>query len=157
MDIVALFPGSSPRPPRRLGSMEVEEIVERMFAAPFVDPGQVPLHHVARVDTGERRLALAILDDAIRCAIRHGASPLRHQREEAREALRWIESDETDYALSFVPICQTFSIDPDWIRGLVRRALAIQPASRAMGRSRDLARVDDHDGEGVSTPTRKVA
>ena len=147
MNTIALFPSSGPRPQRTMGPMEIEEVLERMLAAPFVDPCQVPLHHPARLDTGERRLALAILDDAIRCAVRHGHSPLKHQRDEAREALRWIESDESAYALSFVPICQAFSIDPDWLRALVGRALSSpQPLRGPLDRSRDRRPAND-DGE----------
>lgn len=139
----ASFPGTAPaRAPRRLGAMEVEEIVERLLASPFIDPTQVPLHHAAHLDSGERRLALAILDDALRCAVRHCGSPLRNQREEAFAALSWIESDEESYALSFVPICQAFSIDPEWVRGLVRRAIAVaRGAARRSGGARSMDEV----------------
>jgi hypothetical protein len=124
MELNLLFPDPVATPARRLGATEVEEMIERLLAAPFVDASQVPLNHPARPDSGEMRLALAILDDALRCVLRHSRSPLRKQRCEARDARRWIESDDTAYALSFVPICQTFGIDPDWVRGLVRRQVA---------------------------------
>jgi hypothetical protein len=111
------------RAARRPGAFEAEEIVERLLAAPFVDVEQVPLHHRTRLDSGEMRLALAILDDALRCAVRHSCSPLARQRAEARDAQQWIDSDESAYALSFVPICQVLDLDPEWVRGLVRRRL----------------------------------
>jgi hypothetical protein len=127
MNANVLFPQAIARPARRLGNVEVEEIVERLLCAPFVDASQVPLHHAVRPESGEMRLALAILDDALRCVLRHTHSALAHQRAEAREARRWIESEETSYALSFVPICQVFNLDPEWIRDMVRRRLAREP------------------------------
>lgn len=122
MRISTLLPDPCP-PDRRVAPEDVEALVERTLAAPIVDPTQVPLHHAGRLDSGEMRLALAILDDAVRCVIRHARSRLAHQRAEATEALDWIRSDREDYALCFVPICQLFNLDPEWIRDLVDRAL----------------------------------
>jgi len=122
MDMMLLFPASSP-PEKKVTAPEMEEMIERVLASPSVDVGQIPMHHRSRIDSGEARLALAILDDAIRCVLRHAESRLAHQRAEAVEALEWIRSDRSDYALCFVPICQLFDIDPDWIRGKIDSAL----------------------------------
>jgi hypothetical protein len=129
MDMMLLFPSSSP-PERKVTPPELEEMIDRVLAAPSVDPTQVPMHHRARPDSGEARLALAILDDAIRCVLRHAESRLAHQRAEAIEALDWIRSERSDYALCFVPICQLFDIDPDWIRGKIEKALRDPSALR---------------------------
>jgi hypothetical protein len=130
MDATLLLPDTTAHPNRPIGVAEVEEIVARIAAVPFVDPGQVPMYQQARLDSGERRLALAILDDAVRCALRHSSSPVQRQRAEADDALRWIASDESSYALSFVPICQALGIDADWIRRLVRRSLCTSGPAR---------------------------
>lgn len=122
MDMMLLFPASSP-PEKKVTAPELEEMVERVLASPSVDVSQIPMHHRSRIDSGEARLALAILDDAIRCVLRHAESRLAHQRAEAMEALEWIRSDRADYALCFVPICQLFDIDPDWVREKIDKAL----------------------------------
>ncbi|MFM8408984.1 MAG: hypothetical protein ACKOCT_01810 [Alphaproteobacteria bacterium] len=122
MDMMLLFPASSP-PEKKVTAPEMEEMVERVLASPSVDVSQIPMHHRSRIDSGEARLALAILDDAIRCVLRHAQSRLAHQRAEAQEALEWIRSDRSDYALCFVPICQLFDIDPDWVREKIDKAL----------------------------------
>lgn len=95
----------------------------------FVDPQQAPLYHRQDLETGESRLALAILEDALRCAVRHVHSHLAEQRREAAEALAWIQSSEHDYSLAFEPICDRFALDPQWIRGQVSRLL--EAADRA--------------------------
>lgn len=122
MDMMLLFPASSP-PEKKVTAPEMEEMVERVLASPSVDVSQIPMHHRSRIDSGEARLALAILDDAIRCLLRHAESRLAHQRAEAQEALEWIRSDRSDYALCFIPICQLFDIDPDWVREKIAKAL----------------------------------
>ena len=122
MDMMLLFPASSP-PEKKVTAPEMEEMIERVLASPSVDVSQIPMHHRSRIDSGEARLALAILDDAIRCVLRHAESRLAHQRAEAMEALDWIRSDRADYALCFVPICQLFDIDPEWVREKIDKAL----------------------------------
>lgn len=122
MDMMLLFPASS-TPEKKVTAPEMEEMVERVIASPSVDVSQIPMHHRSRIDSGEARLALAILDDAIRCVLRHAQSRLAHQRAEAEAALDWIRSDRSDYALCFVPICQLFDIDPDWVREKIDKAL----------------------------------
>ncbi len=116
------------------GTPKLDEILDRIGPEfVFVDPRQAPLYHREALESGESRLALAILEDALRCAVRHAESSLPRQREEAREALAWIESTEDDYWLAFEPICQRFSIDPQWVRSQVARILEIsaQPSPRA--------------------------
>ena len=96
---------------------KMDEILERVRPEfVFVDPRQAPVYHRDSLETGESRLALAILEDALRCAVRHADSPLSAQKQEAADALEWIQSDEEHYWLAFEPICQRFDLDPDWIR-----------------------------------------
>ena len=122
---------------------EVDSIVAQIFAAPVVDEAQVPMHHCGRVDTPELDLHRAILFDAVTCAVRHHSSPIRAQSAEAQSALRWIESNEDKYFLSFVPICQRFGIDPGWIRRLVRARIQEE-------RSEKLARTEPQEATGLA-------
>lgn len=111
---------------------KLDEVMERITPEfVFVDPRQAPLYHRDVIETGESRLALAILEDALRCAVRHADSPIEGQRQEAREALEWIQSPEHHYQLAFEPICQRFELDPDWIRGQVDRQLSASTRAHA--------------------------
>ena len=82
------------------------------------------------LDSGALRLSLAVLEDAMRCAIRHHGSRNRQQREAAREALSWIQSDAADFPFAFVNICDALRLEPDWIRWLVTRRLSEQDERR---------------------------
>lgn len=118
-DIPRLIPNGQTRNPAK-----IDEALERIRPEfVFVDPRQAPIYHRDSLESGESRLALAILEDALRCAVRHAESPLPTQRQEAAEALEWIQSDELHYWLAFEPICQRFELDPGWIRGQVARQM----------------------------------
>jgi len=121
MDIRVLFPTAKSPPAERVSPEQVDELIERLFAAPSVDPGQVPMHGAPRLESGEMRLALAVLEDALRCVLRHHGSPIREQDEAAREALAWMSSADDAAPFAFVRLCQLFDLDPDWIRDMVRR------------------------------------
>jgi len=123
MDIKLLLPVPAPVPRPLLGELEVERMVDRVFAAPFVDARQVPSHCVSRPDSGELRLALAVLEDGLCCAIRHGDSRVREQWRAARAALDWIESDDTSHFYAFERLCQLFAIEPQWLRRRVQREI----------------------------------
>lgn len=111
---------------------QIDEVLERIRPEfVYVDPQQAPVYHRDSLESGESRLALAILEDALRCAVRHAESPLPTQRQEAAEALEWIRSDEHHYWLAFEPICQRFELDPGWIRLQVARQLHAAPRSAA--------------------------
>jgi hypothetical protein len=131
MDIRTLLPTGPNAPARRLSGADVDEVMERMFAAPSVDAGQVPSNGTGRIESGEMRLALAVLEDALRCALRHHESRVLEQRLAAREALVWMRSDDDSPPFTFVRICQLFDLDPDWIRQTVQRHLE---GSRRQGR-----------------------
>jgi hypothetical protein len=124
-------PPTTPAP--RLTSGEVEDLLDHLFAPPSVDPGQVPMHASGRLESGELRLALAILEDALRCALRHHDSHIAEQRTAAREAMEWIRSDDDSPPFTFVRLCQLFDLDPDWVRDSVRPA---DPRVRATARDR---------------------
>jgi hypothetical protein len=121
MDPRVLFPSPPTTPVTRLDRAEVDDVLDRLFAAPSIDAGQVPMHVPHRLDSGEMRLALAILEDALRCVLRHHDSPINEQRHAAREALEWMRSDDDAPPFSFVRVCQLFDLEPDWIRRTVRR------------------------------------
>ena len=65
------------------------------------------------VSTPEKRLALAVLSDAVR-QVRHGG-------DRAADDEAWFASDTTDHPFAFVAICQALGLDPDHLRNGVRR------------------------------------
>jgi AraC-like DNA-binding protein len=69
----------------------------------------------------EHRLMLAVLEDAVRvyqvdCLSTHTGSRLRF-----RETAAWFAADDTSSPFCFVTICEVFGLDPDYVRGGLRR------------------------------------
>lgn len=82
---------------RRTSNIDAIEAQERVFPKP-------------PILLKESRLQMAVLEQAI--------GDLRQERKKTlrRCALRWITSDDTDYAFSFVTICEAFELRPDAVR-----------------------------------------
>ena len=69
----------------------------------------------------EKRLMLAILQDAVVCYRRNAAAQLGKRRQLFLEVENWIKNRESDYLFSFHNICETLGINPDYlIHGLSR-------------------------------------
>ena len=64
--------------------------------------------------SGEYRLAVAILEDAIQIYCMEGAG--RRNLQLRREAGRWLNSDDRSWCFSFERICEALGLDPDCIR-----------------------------------------
>jgi hypothetical protein len=63
----------------------------------------------------ERRLMLAILEDAVATAERYGRARFRGRRAQV-EARVWILSDDVRWPFSFVNVCDTLGLDPRCLR-----------------------------------------
>jgi len=73
----------------------------------------------------ERKLAGAVLAQAlIEIRDRHGDP--KYQRRVA-ESRAWIASDDTTWPYSFVPLCELFGLEPEYVRTVVRRWLEQEP------------------------------
>jgi hypothetical protein len=73
----------------------------------------------------EMRLQLAVLEDAILTFHRLlGVEGTRPRRLFA-EVEDWFSSDEADDPFTFVTICDTLDLDPDYLRGGLRRWCAV--------------------------------
>lgn len=68
----------------------------------------------------EHRLMLAVLEDAIRSYQRYASSSRRHSRRLFREAEEWFASDAATWPFSFVVICETFDLEPGYVRAGLR-------------------------------------
>lgn len=75
------------------------------------------------VSTPEKRLALAVLSDAVR-HVQHGGIG-------AADDEAWLASDAADHPFAFVAICQVLGFAPDHVRRGVRRLRESTPRARA--------------------------
>jgi len=71
----------------------------------------------------EKRLLLAMLEDAITAARRPAGKPRRRPQAPRVEARRWIFSNDVRWPFSFVNVCGVLGIDPYYLRrGLIQSA-----------------------------------
>lgn len=70
---------------------------------------------------GERRLLLAILQDALECIRKYAFSKEHTHKKLFREAEEWISSSNPAWLFSFDNICTIFNLNPDYIRSQVER------------------------------------
>jgi len=68
----------------------------------------------------EHRLMLAVLDEAIRSYQRYVSSSRQRGRRLFREAEEWFASDAATWPFSFVVICETLDLEPDYVRAGLR-------------------------------------
>ena len=75
------------------------------------------------LSTPEKRLALAVLADAVR--------KLRQRGIGAANDEAWLGSDADDHPFAFVAVCQVLGLDPDHVRRGVRRPRGGTPRAHA--------------------------
>lgn len=71
------------------------------------------------VGCGERRLMLAILEDALRTVLSAGRG--RSSDARVRRELRWFMSEDRSHAFAFEIICDALDLDAGWLRRRLRR------------------------------------
>jgi len=90
-------------------------------------------------DSGERRLALAILEDAVLCIRRMHTHKGRRDRRLARETMDWVQEDDLHWPFSFMRLCEYLDLDPSAMRRAFRQMQSVPPAmpfTRRRGRVR---------------------
>jgi hypothetical protein len=66
---------------------------------------------------GERKLLFAVLEDAIRCYLKHrDADESYRQNPDFVEAAQWLSSDEESSPFAFVRVCDALGINADRLR-----------------------------------------
>ncbi|HZP40255.1 MAG TPA: hypothetical protein VFD84_01945 [Candidatus Binatia bacterium] len=70
---------------------------------------------------GEWHLMVAILEDAVNVYMKQAAAEDPHQARLFTEAEEWIEAHDRQYVFSFESICDMLGIDPEYLRGGLRR------------------------------------
>jgi hypothetical protein len=82
----------------------------------------------------EKRLMLAVLEDAIACFQKYLFARDGKGRTMFREAEEWILEEESDWLFCFENICETLGMEPAYVReGLLRwkeKALAQRPKAK---------------------------
>ena len=73
--------------------------------------------------TGERRLLLAVLENAAESFLRHRHATTRRGKRLFREDKEWFWAKDRGDLFSFESICGHLSLDPDYIRRGLKRAL----------------------------------
>jgi hypothetical protein len=88
---------------------------------------------------GERRLLLAILEEAVECFCKTCGATDNYNRRLHREAEEWIFSDDRSWCLAFANICDVLDIDIDYLRRPLSAWKASQLRRRASPRTRRLS------------------
>ena len=105
----------------------------------------------------EKRLQLAVLEDAILTFERSVGVDGARPRRLLAEVDAWLASDATDWPFAFVTICHTLNIDPDYVRaGLQRRRHPDVTTKRRPPLRRD-ANGTRHQVVVYLTPSRRIA
>jgi hypothetical protein len=82
----------------------------------------------------ERRLMVAILEDAVSCLSINARQCTLQQRKQFEEARHWVSADEeSDWIFSFHNICEALGLDASYVRqGLMQRNAVntMRPASK---------------------------
>ena len=115
--------------------MSFEERAAGLFEPHTVLPAQYFDRLRRRTEfNGERRLMLAILEDAVDCYRKHAAARDHKARHLFTEAEAWIEEPPTRWLYSFENICDVLGLESQYIRaGLQKIKLAAtQRASHRM-------------------------
>lgn len=85
----------------------------------------VQFDSASQVGLGERRLMIAVLEDAIQCLqlqarVEWYRRPIKAQRA-ANEAREWFESDDESHMFTFLRICYALGLEPEWLRRKIRQ------------------------------------
>jgi hypothetical protein len=69
----------------------------------------------------EKRLMLAVLEDAVGTFQKYTGAGNRRMRRLFLEAEEWFASNDTEWPFAFVNICHALGMDPEYMRGGLRR------------------------------------
>ncbi len=97
---------------RQSGLFEPDALLPAQFYAAFRGGSHVK---------GERRLMLAVLQDALDCYQKYAFSKDGAGRQLFQDADSWINCDDRDWYFSFENICETLEINPEYLRRGVAR------------------------------------
>lgn len=99
--------------PRQPGvSMEPETVLPpQFFDRATIDASLQP----------EKRLMLAVLEDAVGAYQKYCTAPGRRAKRLFAEAEEWFLSDDRQWPYSFANVCEALGMEPDYLRGGLER------------------------------------
>ncbi|MBI3301067.1 MAG: hypothetical protein HYZ72_03170 [Deltaproteobacteria bacterium] len=114
----------------------IADVAASLFQPDSLLPAQffAALKQKARA-CGERRLMVAILEDAVECFQKHLWATDNRSRQLRAEAERWFLSDDDSWPFSFVSICDALDLHPAFLRRGLLAWKAQQLARRQAGLS----------------------
>ena len=127
-----------------------DTIPNGLFGAEFILP--VQFWGTARIrdrDQPERRLMLAVLQDAFLTLVVHAERRSRKSRRVSDETRRWFASDSRAHPFAFAAICDVIGLDVGCVRSAVRRRVQVASLSDSAYR-RDYAGRGRHQVERLS-------
>lgn len=92
---------------RSFGLFEPDALLPAQFYAAFRGGSGV---------RGEKRLMLAVLEDALDCFQKYAAARDGHGQALFEEANTWISSNDRGWFFSYENICETLEINPEYLR-----------------------------------------
>ena len=94
-----------------------EETVANLFGPAVILPAQFTEQMGAKQsDRGEKRLMLAVLEEAVATYQRNVDAKTRHGQRVFREAEEWIRTTNSAWPFAFENICHALEIEPDFLR-----------------------------------------
>ncbi len=83
-------------------------------------PAQIENRH-PDIALPERRLAVAVLAQAIHSFLRYALTATTRERRLYREAEEWIFAAPDDWPFSFANLCRALALDPSYLRSRLRQ------------------------------------
>ena len=130
------------------------------FAPEVVLPSQYYSENASAIRSPERRLMLAILEDAVLTILKYAGKPGKRARRLVRDVERWVAVRDRAWIFSFESICSVLDIDAGAMRNSLRssqlraeehgaaRVMVFHAGHRTRGRQRRLS---------VIRPRRRLA
>jgi hypothetical protein len=107
------------------GAQSNEAVSPTLLSPEILLPVQFGGHDTYR---GEKRLMLAVLEEAVGTFQRQLDAKSRRGQRLFREAEEWIRSRDTSWTFAFENVCNTLGLDPDYLRDGLERSKYRWPA-----------------------------
>lgn len=108
--------------------------------------------------SGERRLMIAILEDALHCFQKYVEATDPKHRQLFDDAAEWIAEDNPTWFFSFPNVCHTLDLDPDYVReGLEKWRTARGGRRTAVPASADEVASSGTAGDEAEVPLRRAS
>src|SRR3989344_3846221 len=95
----------------------------------------------------ERKLILAVLEEAFHCYQKYVLAKDARRKRLFREAEEWINSSDRSWPFSFVNICETLGINPEYLRrgmqAWKQQVLSLPPAIQSAAPAPPSTKSDD--------------